>query len=388
MPVSVPPESSGNLCEETILVVDDAQENRTLLRHMLRAAGYTIREAADGCRAISAMETDPPPDLVLLDVMMPNMDGFQTHQEILKRPAWSDIPVIFLTALGDNENKMRAFHHGAVDYLTKPIYKPELLARIRIHLRFRQSYRALVQEHLRQLRSLREAQSVLLPAPSDVPEAAFAVSFQQLQEAGGDFYDVFTSGADTCDYIVADISGHDLGSALPTAALKALLRQNASLHYEPAESLQLLNRHLRPIFAPGQYATITYLRLNRRNAKAELACAGHVPALLQDTRKPAVPLEELTAKGDPLGCFENFSPGICRFSMTTGQRLFLFSDGYLESYRGSPVDRSTGLNHLRKAISDTSAAPLTEAVNRIAKVIHPEETDCHDDLLLLAVDAP
>lgn len=380
------PDSYAQPRVETILVVDDAPENRTLLKHLLHAAGFVVREAGDGCEAIKAMEENPTPDLILLDVMMPCMDGFATHQEILKQPNWRDIPVIFLTALGDNDSKMKAFNHGAVDYLTKPIYRPELLARIRVHLRFRQSYNALVAEHLAQLQSLKEAQAVLMPDPAELPEAAFAVFYAQLKEAGGDFYDVFPSGPDSFDYIVADISGHDLGAALPTAALKALLRQNAALHYDPEESLQLLNRHLQPIFAPGQYATIAYLRLNHITGKALLASAGHIPALLHPEDPNAQGTTVMDVRGDPLGCFDSFSPGVARFRLLPQQRIHLFSDGFIEQFQGREVDRPTGLHNLQTAVAASHSLPRDQATGTIARQIHPDTASATDDLLLLSIE--
>lgn len=119
-----------------ILVVDDSLENLRILGELLRVEGYFVRVAADGAAALAAAISDPP-DLILLDLMMPLMDGFEVCQRLKAEPRLSAIPVIFLSAIDESSEKVRAFSAGAVDYVSKPFHFPEVRMRVETHLRLR-----------------------------------------------------------------------------------------------------------------------------------------------------------------------------------------------------------------------------------------------------------
>jgi len=128
--------------EETILVVDDNPTNLQLLVDSLSDRGFTVLVAQDGQRAMHIADLQPP-ELILLDVMMPGIDGFETCRRLKARPTLKDVPVIFMTALGEPADKVRGFHAGAVDYLTKPIQQEELFARVDAHIGLARSRRQL-----------------------------------------------------------------------------------------------------------------------------------------------------------------------------------------------------------------------------------------------------
>lgn len=116
-----------------VLVVDDTPDNLALMAELLRDR-YSIKVAASGERALKIAQTHPPPDLVLLDIMMPGMDGYEVCRQLKVNDATRDIPVIFLTARTDIEDERTGFALGAVDYITKPVSPPILLARVQTHL--------------------------------------------------------------------------------------------------------------------------------------------------------------------------------------------------------------------------------------------------------------
>jgi two-component system sensor histidine kinase/response regulator len=122
--------------QETILIVDDTPANLSVLVDTLSEAGYHLMVAEDGEDAL-AQTTHTKPDLILLDVMMPGLDGFETCGRLKAAAGTRDIPVIFMTALNETAEKVRAFNAGAVDYITKPIQHEEALARISTHLTIR-----------------------------------------------------------------------------------------------------------------------------------------------------------------------------------------------------------------------------------------------------------
>lgn len=129
-----------------ILVVDDTPANLSLLLDALGDAGHVLQVADSGERALALLERTTP-DLVLLDAVMPGLDGFATCRRIRARPEWQSIPVLFLTALQDADEKVRAFEAGAVDYIAKPVYVPEVLARVKAHLQIALLQRSLAERN-------------------------------------------------------------------------------------------------------------------------------------------------------------------------------------------------------------------------------------------------
>jgi signal transduction histidine kinase len=130
---------------ETILIVDDTPANLGVLVETLGAAGYQLMVAEDGEEAL-AQTAQTQPDLILLDVMMPGLDGFETCRQLKARAITRDIPVLFMTALSEITDKMKAFAAGGVDYITKPIEHEEALARVRTHLALRRLQRQLEEQ--------------------------------------------------------------------------------------------------------------------------------------------------------------------------------------------------------------------------------------------------
>lgn len=135
-----------------ILIVDDNHTNLSVLSKVLKGAGLKVRVAIDGGCAIEQVEYDPP-SLILLDIQMPGIDGFETCQRLKTQTHTQDIPIIFMTALTDMEHKIKGLSLGAVDYITKPFQEEEVLARIRIHLKLR----FLTQKVMEQANALQEA---------------------------------------------------------------------------------------------------------------------------------------------------------------------------------------------------------------------------------------
>ncbi|WP_040570997.1 response regulator [Methyloversatilis thermotolerans] len=126
------------MAQKTVLLVDDTPENLTVLGEILMPY-YRVRVASSGSRALSAAMTDPRPDLVLLDVMMPDMDGYEVLRRLRQDPRTVDLPVIFVTALDTTEDEAHGLELGAVDYITKPVRPAIVLARVRGQLELKTS---------------------------------------------------------------------------------------------------------------------------------------------------------------------------------------------------------------------------------------------------------
>jgi len=141
----------------TILVVDDTPGNIDVLQGIL-APAYRVKVAATGARALEIAAQDDPPDLILLDIMMPGMDGYELIRRLKADPLTRDIPVLFVSARDDPEDEQRGFDLGCVDYLTKPVSAPQVRARVRTHLALHDRNRALeaaVRERTRELQETR-----------------------------------------------------------------------------------------------------------------------------------------------------------------------------------------------------------------------------------------
>ena len=133
--------------QKTILIVDDSPENLSVLNELLQSA-YHVRAATSGLKALRIASTTPQPDLILLDVMMPEMDGYQVFERLRADRATCDIPVIFVTAMDTVEAELQGLESGAVDYISKPIVPPIVLARVRIQLELKQARDRLRDENV------------------------------------------------------------------------------------------------------------------------------------------------------------------------------------------------------------------------------------------------
>lgn len=188
-----------------ILIVDDEPLNIKLLDIVLKKHGFRTISGTSGEMA-RALAVEHNPDLILLDVMMPGEDGYSTCVKLKQNPSTTDIPVIFISALTDTDSKVRGLEAGGVDYVSKPFEKAEVLARVKVHLKLRFTYKALIESQAQRLAQVQDAQQALLILPRDIPEAGFAVHYEPILEAGGDFYDVLNVAGAVFDYVVADVS--------------------------------------------------------------------------------------------------------------------------------------------------------------------------------------
>jgi len=143
-----------------ILIVDDHPTNLSVLSHTLKSAGFNIRVAMDGESAIELLECELP-DLILLDVQMETLDGFETCSRLKANPATQEIPIIFLTALSDPQDKIKGFAVGAVDYITKPFYEAEVIARVTVHLRLSFLTRKVMEQAIALQKANQELQNLV-----------------------------------------------------------------------------------------------------------------------------------------------------------------------------------------------------------------------------------
>jgi sigma-B regulation protein RsbU (phosphoserine phosphatase) len=327
-----------------ILIIDDELVNLKLLEISFQKEGFKTVTATNGADGYLLARKEQP-DLILLDIMMPGENGLQTCARLKDTPDTTDIPVIFLTAMDNLKHKVEGLSIGAVDYITKPFEKREVLVRVRLHIKLGRAYRALIQEQRKKLETLQLAQQSILIHPSDIPSAGFEVYYKAKQEAGGDFYDVIQISDGIFGYLAADVSGHDLGASFITSALKALIRQNATPLLTPQETIKMINSVLHSFMSDGQHLTACYLHLNRLSSRITVISAGH-PAVLYFNAQQGT-AEFLDVDGDVLGPFDMVYLKPLEKTVTRGDRMFLYTDGLIETL-ASGFSRSDGRKKLHE----------------------------------------
>jgi two-component system, cell cycle response regulator len=171
---------------DSILIIDDVPENLRLLSRMLECHGYRVRRSISGKLALHAAQLEPP-SLVLLDINMPEMDGYEVCRQLKNDDRTSDVPIIFISALDQVRNKLRAFEMGAVDYITKPFQEPEVLARVQTQLTIQQQQRLLIQHNQTLERSQQEIELLLATVQAasraDTIDTALRAILQQVSTA-------------------------------------------------------------------------------------------------------------------------------------------------------------------------------------------------------------
>src|SRR3954469_2520244 len=217
----------------SILIVDDTPANLKVLAGMLKDRGYKVRPVPSGKLALLAAKREPP-DLILLDINMPDMNGYEVCEQLKADESLAGIPVIFISALTDQLDKVKAFATGGVDYITKPFQMEELYARVETHLKLRRlqveveeanAYLERVNGRMsRDLAAAAKIQASFLPAAAPrVPGAEFAWCYRPCDELAGDGLNVVPLGGGKVGLYVLDVSGHGVAAALLSVTLSRLL---------------------------------------------------------------------------------------------------------------------------------------------------------------------
>ena len=370
----------GNKQPYTVLAVDDNLLNLKLIEKSLSKEGYKIFSADNGpdARAIALKEK---PDLILLDIEMPGETGFDVIKKLKDSSETIAIPVIFLTGVSEVDSKLKGFDLGAVDYITKPFHPLEVLARVRIHLKLSIATNSLIADQASKLRQVTEAQVAMLPTPEDNPGALFGVYYKALEEAGGDFYDILNISEKITGYFVADFSGHDIKTSYGTASVKALLAQNCTPVYSPAESMKMINDVLVEILPDGKYLTACYMHINRTTKKMTIINAGHPPVVcLPKDGEPYL----IKTKGDVLGIFKDAHFGTQSIDVSEGDKFFAYSDGLVESAQNK-ITWASGADSLLPVYKQIAQVPYDRAPAELVNHLFGNDALPEDDIVVLCV---
>jgi sigma-B regulation protein RsbU (phosphoserine phosphatase) len=363
----------------TVLIIDDSSSNRLFLASILEEDGYRIIQAEDGESGLVKAALMQPV-LILLDVVMPGIDGFETLRRLKSDPATKRSAVIMLTSLGDQESKLKAFDYGAVDYIIKSANEAEVRARVRVHVHLANTQEELIASRAESLQQISAAQRSLLVKPTDLPEAHFSVYYRSLHEAGGDFYDVVNVSDGVYFYLMADVAGHDVGTSYVTPAVKVLLRQCATPVYSVEGSVAYLNGMLAKTVLEDNYLTAFALRINRRAGKAVYLAAGHPPAIYIPKTGPV----RMVACENPfIGMILESEYHSESMDVYPGDRFVLYTDGLVElgEDKKSWVDSH---GRLLEAVQDLRHLALDELPTALVRKLGAENPE--DDVAVLVVE--
>ena len=333
--------------EGCILVVDDLKENRELLFRRLAPLGYSVLMADNGQHALESVAANPP-DVILLDILMPGLDGFEVLRRLKADPATQHIPIIMLSALDDEPGIARCIEMGAEDYLAKPFNPVFLRARVgacmekkRLRDREKATYEKLLHSQKKLAGELAEAAAYvrsLLPAPlAGAVQAEWC--FQPSAELGGDAFGYHWLDPDHLAIYLLDVCGHGVGAALLSVSVLNALRMQTlpGTHFsKPAEVLAALNRTFRMDSQNNLFFTLWYGVYRPSNRELAFASGGHPPALLLVAEPGNEPLTvPLHAEGPAVGCLEEARYSTAVQEIPPGARLMVYSDGVFEILQGS-----------------------------------------------------
>ena len=378
-----------------ILVVDDEPRNVRILQIHLNAQGYTVYTAEDGVEALDSVEKDAP-DLILLDINMPKMDGFEVVKRIRANKATEFIPIVMITALRDTrENRIKSIEAGADDFIEKPFDSLEVLARVRSLLRIKEYQDTLAKHNARleeELQMARSIQEILIPQNGVQELSGFRIASRCCPEmaVGGDFFDVWEVAPNRLGVFISDVMGHGVSAAFVTVFIKTILAEFQELVEDnPGYLLEILNTRFNDLISSRLFMFATAFCGIIDLGKEELVCAnaGHSFPLLCDGHQQTCYAIGDKNTGNGLGIWRESVYETVRYPFGPMSKIFLYTDGVYEAK--SPQGAEFTIERLQKLVSECAAQPAANLIVTVSEAVDVFTANCpkDDDLTLLAIEA-
>jgi len=390
---------------DKILIADDEIVNRKLLANILKKENCELIEAGDGDEAIE-LALQELPGLILLDIMMPGKDGYEVCHELKRDSRSADIPIIFFSARGETEDKIKGLELGGVDYVTKPFDKREVLARVKVQLKIRNLTKALKRENNDLIRKQKRIDENL-KAGAEIQRSLMAINppeaktievvwrFMPCQRIGGDIFNILRLDDDHWAIYMLDVSGHGITSSMVAVSVSQMLQPRVGFllkknigkapYYEIVPPVEVLNEMDReyPIERFDKFFTISYCILNVKDGTLSYSNAGHPPPVL--LRKDGS-LELLNEGGTIIGMggLLPFEEG--RRKLCSGDKLFLYTDGIAEyqNEEGLFYDEDRFFAELKR-LKERLLSNIIDGVIE-SMMSFGNNTEPQDDISLLAVE--
>src|SRR6516165_4674167 len=374
--------------KKVLLLVDDDADNLQVVHSILKDK-YKMRVAMSGAKALDLARVEPVPDLILLDVMMPDMDGYEVCSRLKADQTTREIPVIFLTGKIEVADETRGFEAGAVDYIHKPFSPPIVKARVRTQLMLREAHETVARQLIAinsELEMARQIQLAILPRETPkIQGLDIAARYIPVSSVAGDFYDFILIDEKHVGILIADVCGHGLPSALIASMLQTALAAQSPRASDPARVLTGLNQALSGKFQ-WHFVTAGYLFLDLENSTVNYAGAAHPPLLLW--RKKSGSATEVLENGLLLGLFPDSTYSAITLPLEGGDRIVLFTDGIVEAR--NPSKEVFGMDRLKRFVEENHALSaerfgdaLLDAVGHWSEQARGEGQS--DDITLVAI---
>lgn len=365
----------------TILVVDDTLANRRLYSALLRKNGFGVSMAEDGVEALE-MIAESPPSLVLLDYMMPRMNGIEVLSHLRDQGSTAHLPVVMLTASAEPDHIDTALAAGANDYITKPINGRLLVNRLKAMIaantvRERSTMSSRADALMVELEEASRVQQAQLPVvPYKWQDWRITGAVAPSGEVGGDLFDLVPTDDGRFVAFLLDVSGHGTGSALVAAETRAEFRHLLTrLNFK--EAFRRLNDHLARR-ATGKYCCLAAIEID--NQRIQVINAGLPPVAVLRGRKVT---EQVWGSGMPIGMFEESEYESTIIGVQGGDRIVLLSDGLTEPF-GATDDAVAAVERLALWPSVTGDVPSSEALRaQIRSVTKDSAPELRDDATAL-----
>lgn len=327
--------SKKNKKKPLILIVDDIPKNIQVLGNFLLEQEYELSVATSGKQALELVKLLKP-DLILLDIMMPEMDGFEVCNEIKNNEELKEIPIIFLTAKSEIKDIKKGFSLGAVDYIVKPFNLDEVLARINTHLELKFSKQQL-KEYSLQLEEINNKISneitiaseyfkSLLPQPFEDEFVKFNWKYKPSMKLGGDMFG-YNKISDNYIFYLYDVCGHGIASTLFSINVMNILKneiEQISNNLDPTLIFNNLNQLFQITDHKGYYFTIWLLIYNSSTKEITYSSAGHHSAIIIDENGNS----NFINKGNfIIGGKKNYMFKSDKMHLNKNTIIYLFSDG-------------------------------------------------------------
>lgn len=367
----------------TILVVDDTPENIDVLRGVL-SDSYTLRFAINGELALRLAAAEPQPDLILLDVMMPGMDGHEVCTRLKANPQTQDIPVIFVTTKGETEDEVQGLALGAVDYLTKPVVPAIVLARIQTHLALKQMRQELSQSNatLRHEKEVVEdiVSRIRSTAPFDQTYLRFLLS--SVDRTAGDMV-LAAFRPDGCQHVlIGDFSGHGLPAAVGGPLVVYIFYQLTAQGQTLATILTEINRTLQCHLPIQLFMATGALEVSADRQHALIWNYGLPPVLILHNGNI---VHRICSSGPPLGIIASLDicPSAEDITLQADEYLYIYSDGVTEV--PSPTGEEFGQESLEWLLISISQSRLPLEQVWEALIQYHVSADFPDDATLVEI---
>lgn len=384
---------------EKILIINDDESICELLNTFLTQKGYFAKVAFDGTAGIQQAELFKP-DLILLDVIMPKMDGYQVCEKLKQSKLTQDIPVIFLSSLTESKDKIRGLEVGGVDFVNRVTDRAELLARIQTHLHIRALNKELFernQELLEKQKHIEEdliaaaaIQRSLLPqSQTEMNKMNVSWSCIPCEQVGGDIFNVIRFDDEHMIFYILDVSGHGVPSAMITVSVSQQLHQHNSIFglfntpnlLSPKEILKSLDKEF-PIERFDKFFTIFYMVLNTKTGKICYSNAGHPPGIILH---PDREMELLQNGGTVIGINESFPFEEDERYMVRGDKIILYTDGVIE-YQNSE-EELFGAKRFYDLLEKIKHEPISIIIDKVCSALREfgNGTSPADDVSIMAI---